>query len=270
MSDSGSDYTEYWIDWFLGSRGNEYFCDVDPEYILDRFNLTGLNRYVDKIGLLVNIITDQTEISESQPEETRAMLEDNAKFLYALVHARYIITSRGLDKMLEKYRNGDFGYCPRVNCKLTPLLPVGLSDKPGVASVKLYCPNCEDLYNPKSSRHASIDGAFFGTSFPAMFLQTFPNLVPTHNVEMYVPKIFGFQMHSEAQMTRWRALKCEQMLSRLDKMGIDYAKNTPGGFIESAEDERFKKRDMMVGSRVQYDKIVMLLKGFFLLFRGCL
>ncbi|KAF6012900.1 hypothetical protein HII13_001387 [Brettanomyces bruxellensis] len=202
VSDSGSDYTEYWIDWFLGSRGNEYFCDVDPEYILDRFNLTGLNRYVDKIGLLVNIITDQTEISESQPEETRAMLEDNAKFLYALVHARYIITSRGLDKMLEKYRNGDFGYCPRVNCKLTPLLPVGLSDKPGVASVKLYCPNCEDLYNPKSSRHASIDGAFFGL------------------------------------------LKCEQMLSRLDKMGIDYAKNTPGGFIESAEDERFKKRDM--------------------------
>lgn len=242
VSDSGSDYTEYWIDWFLGSRGNEYFCDVDPEYILDRFNLTGLNKYVDHIGLLVDIITDQTEISESQPEETRAILEDGAKFLYALIHARYIITSRGLNKMLEKYKNGDFGYCPRVNCKLTPLLPIGLSDKPHVASVKLYCPNCEDLYNPKSTRHAQIDGAFFGTSFPAMFLQNFPNLVPTHNVDVYVPKIFGFQLHDEAQLTRWRLLKKEQLMKRLTDAGIDYEKNTPGGFADPVPEDKYLKK----------------------------
>ncbi|VEU23969.1 DEKNAAC105179 [Brettanomyces naardenensis] len=236
VSDSGSDYTEYWVDWFLGSRGNEYFCDVDLEYITDRFNLTGLNQYVDRIGLLVDIITDRTQISETQPEEARARLEDNAKFLYALIHARYIITSRGLSKMLEKYRNGDFGYCPRVNCKLTPLLPVGLSDKPRVASVKLYCPNCEDLYNPKSSRHSSIDGAFFGTSFPAMFLQNYPELVPTHNVDVYIPKIFGFQLHTQAQLTRWRLLKREQLLKRLEGLKIDYGKEVPGGFAEPVDE----------------------------------
>lgn len=240
VSDSGSDYTEYWIDWFLGSRGNEYFCDVDIEYITDRFNLTGLNQYVDRIGMLVDIITDRTQINDTQSEEVRARLEDNAKFLYALIHARYIITSRGLSKMLDKYRNGDFGYCPRVNCKLTPLLPVGLSDKPRVASVKLYCPNCEDLYNPKSSRHASIDGAFFGTSFPAMFLQNYPELVPTHNVDVYMPKIFGFQLHQQAQLTRWRSLQREKMVDRLSTLGIDHGKNTPGGFADPADDDEHK------------------------------
>ncbi|GME89488.1 unnamed protein product [Ambrosiozyma monospora] len=236
ISDSGSDCTEYWIDWFLGSRGNEYFCDVDIEYITDRFNLTGLNQYVDRISLLVDIITDRTQINENQPEQTRIKLEETAKFLYALIHARYVITLRGLGKMLEKYRNADFGYCPRVHCKLTPLLPIGLSDVPRVSSVKLYCPNCEDLYNPKSSRHAAIDGAFFGTSFPAMFLQTYPEYVPSHNVDIYTPKIFGFQIHESAKLTRWRQLQREKTVKRLDAMDVKHGKHQPGGYAEPVEE----------------------------------
>ncbi|GME88357.1 hypothetical protein B5S28_g994 [[Candida] boidinii] len=230
ISDSGSEYTEYWIDWFLGCRGNEYFCDIDVEYITDRFNLTGLNQYVDKMSILVDLITDKTTMDENQSEATKNKLEDNAKFLYALVHSRYIITLRGLNKMLDKYRNGDFGYCPRVHCKLTPLLPIGLSDTPRVASVKLYCPNCEDLYNPKSSRHAAIDGAFFGTSFPSMFLQTYPELIPLHNVEIYTPKIFGFHIHDYAKMTRWRLLQKEKLKKELDEKSIEHSRSVPGGF----------------------------------------
>ena len=36
-SDS-SEYAEFWIDLFLGRKGHEYFCDIDTEYITDRFN----------------------------------------------------------------------------------------------------------------------------------------------------------------------------------------------------------------------------------------
>jgi len=57
---SGSDsvYTKYWIDWFLSTKGNEYFCEVDEEYILDRFNLTGLNSEVQHYVQALDLITD--------------------------------------------------------------------------------------------------------------------------------------------------------------------------------------------------------------------
>ncbi|KAJ8143494.1 hypothetical protein OXX80_005967 [Metschnikowia pulcherrima] len=234
-TDSSSDFTEYWIDLFLGIKGNEYFCDIDDDYIRDRFNLTGLNQEVGKLPTLVDIITDMIDI-ESQPEGVRNELELNARSLYGLIHARYILTQRGLNKMLEKYKNGDFGYCPRVNCQLHPLLPVGLTDQPRLMSVKLYCAKCEDLYNPKSGRHSVVDGAYFGTSFPAMFFQNFPHAVPVHSKDTYVPKVFGFKVHEYSKLDRWRCLQRQKLEKRLSERGINLS-NTSGGFLEENNQE---------------------------------
>jgi len=55
---SESDYANSWITWFLSTKGNEYFCEVDEEYILDRFNLTGLNAEVQNYGQALDLITD--------------------------------------------------------------------------------------------------------------------------------------------------------------------------------------------------------------------
>jgi casein kinase II subunit beta len=44
--------------WFLASKGNEYFCEVDEEYIVDRFNLTGLNAEVQGYSGALELITD--------------------------------------------------------------------------------------------------------------------------------------------------------------------------------------------------------------------
>ena len=47
-----------WISWFLSSKGNEYFCEVEEDYILDRFNLTGLNTEVQNYTQALDLITD--------------------------------------------------------------------------------------------------------------------------------------------------------------------------------------------------------------------
>lgn len=141
---SESDYANSWISWFLSTKGNEYFCEVDEEYILDRFNLTGLNSEVQYYGQALDLITDA--LGEDELEDTaRESVEGAARHLYGLIHARYIITSRGLSKMLDKFKKADFGRCPRVLCYTQPLLPVGLSDSPYSKAVKLYCPRCEDI-----------------------------------------------------------------------------------------------------------------------------
>ncbi|KZT02546.1 uncharacterized protein LAESUDRAFT_752067 [Laetiporus sulphureus 93-53] len=196
---SDSDYSKIlvryidWISWFLSSKGNEYFCEVEEDYILDRFNLTGLNTEVQHYSQALDLITDNlgsciqsasvtyqlflVEDDEVQ-DEFRGTLDIQARLLYGLIHARWIVTSRGLAKMLEKYKKADFGRCPRVLCQQQPLLPVGLTDVPYEKSVKLYCGRCEDIYSPKSSRHGSIDGAYFGTSFPHLLFLVYPTLIP--------------------------------------------------------------------------------------------
>ena len=147
---------------------------------------------------------------------------------------------------MDKFRKADFGRCPRVFCYLQPLLPVGLSDIPYQKAVKLYCPKCEDIYSPKSNRHGSIDGAYFGTTFPHLLLMVHPQLIPVKGqpvgsggvadvrgigmsgrgdggsiasvttagaalkAERFESKIFGFRVHEEAKLYRWRTARRDE------------------------------------------------------------
>ncbi|KAG7006757.1 pre-mRNA-splicing factor CLF1 [Physcia stellaris] len=228
-SETDSDYTSYWRDWFTSSRGNEYFCEIDEDYLTDRFNLTGLNTDVQYYQYALDLVTDVFDLDCD--DEMREQIEKSARHLYGLVHARYITTTRGLSKMLEKYKKSDFGKCPRVACLSHPLLPTGLSDLPNIQSVKLYCGKCEDLYNPKSSRHSTIDGAYFGTSFQNILFQVYPALVPEKSVQRYEPRIFGFRVHAAAALERWQARKRDEMLGRLREVGIQ------GVFVEEGDEE---------------------------------
>ncbi len=90
------------------------------------------------------------------------------------------------------------GRCPRVHCDGQPCLPVGLSDVPRQSTVKIFCPKCEDVYYPRSRYQGQVDGAFFGTTFPHLFLLTYSSLRPPKPTVQYVPKVFGFKIHPTA------------------------------------------------------------------------
>lgn len=106
-----------------------------------------------------------------------SIVEASAELLYGLVHQRYVLTRAGLHAMVsefiivvvimnskrsqaEKYEAGVFGSCPRVYCVGCNVVPCGRSDLPGLETVKLFCPNCNDIYVPASSRFQGVDGMF--------------------------------------------------------------------------------------------------------------
>lgn len=205
-SECQSDDDYAWIPWFCSLKGNEFFTEVDESYARDGFNLTGLNAMVPYYEYALDMILD-VESNEILSDDQQELVENDAEHLYGLIHARFILTGRGLQAMHEKFRHYQFGRCPRVLCKGQATLPVGLSDTPNEDSVKLYCPRCEDVYATKASRHGHIDGAYFGTTFPHLFFLTFPELKPTADVERYVPRVFGFRVNKDAYKKSLEAKK---------------------------------------------------------------
>jgi casein kinase II subunit beta len=195
-----------WISWFCSLRGNEFFVEVDEEYIQDDFNLTGLSNMVPNYDFALDMILD-VDPEEPLTEDQQTVVESAAEMLYGLIHARFILTSRGLQSMMEKYTAVDFGRCPRVFCQGQQVLPVGQSDVARTNTVKLFCPRCLDIYYPKYTRHCNIDGAYFGTSFPHLLLATYPELLPPRPTLSYVPRIYGYKLHSTSTILNYDLLK---------------------------------------------------------------
>jgi casein kinase II subunit beta len=206
---SSSAVNDSWISSFCGLLGHEYFAEVSEDFIEDDFNLTGLQSqvamYKEALEMILDVEPEDDEDEEEEEEEDEeddevlgderpaayrrasdrrhlriasdlSVIESSAELLYGLIHQRYITSRPGIQQMAEKYELQHFGTCPRVHCNSCKVLPVGLNDSPGHETVKLFCPSCSDVYTPPNSRFQTVDGAFFGTTFPSLFFFTFTDL----------------------------------------------------------------------------------------------
>lgn len=111
-SDDLSEESTSWVSWFCSLRGNEFFCVVEEEYIGDGFNLSGLKEDVQHYEMAMETIVDAEQadnhnLNEVQQEE----VDSAAELLYGLIHARFILTSKGLTLMVSGAA-GDVGCLP--------------------------------------------------------------------------------------------------------------------------------------------------------------
>ncbi|KAK7061783.1 casein kinase II subunit beta [Favolaschia claudopus] len=167
-----------WISWFCSLPGHEYFCEVTEDFIEDDFNLTGLNSMVPFWKEAMEMVLDVEPDEDAAKIPDVSIVESSAEMLYGLVHQRFILGRAGQQAMVDKYESGIFGTCPRVYCVGCNVVPCGRSDMPGIDTVKLFCPNCNDIYVPPSSRFQGVDGAFFGTTFAHLFFQNYRESAP--------------------------------------------------------------------------------------------
>jgi len=200
---SGSQEIMSWISWFCSIAGHEYFSEIPDDFIEDDFNLCGLSILFDQYDRALDIILDAEPDEDYVDEEQASRIEEQAERLYCLIHQRYILTRHGLHQMNMKFQHAEFGTCPRDLCFGAHTLPCGMADGLGVSTVKLYCPSCQDIYNPPSSRFNVVDGAAFGTTFPHMFMLTYPEVIyenhPQGDIQLiHEERMFGFRVSSKA------------------------------------------------------------------------
>ena len=236
----------------------------------------------------VTAATAPPTVVEQQPDAV--VLERSAQLLYMLIHQRYVLSKPGMLKMADRYNRGYFGSCPRASCQGCRLLPAGLTDTPCKHSLKLFCPSCVDLYQwtaaspmnsyssnnytSSSQRHSldnamamhdlqvdpanrsirTLDGAFFGSTFPHLFFKNFASafrqrvshlskeaairsfLASRHSTttvrdssddddvsdddpfdfEVYEPRIYGFALHSLSPIHPLHCIHQEQRTTSTD------------------------------------------------------
>lgn len=107
---------EPWVETFCRRRGNEYFCEVPEDFLLDKFNLTNLGiETSSKLDSAYKLIIDDfstahhydciilTDLIGGEVDENGnipADIESTAKKLYGIIHQRFIQTPQGIAAMV--------------------------------------------------------------------------------------------------------------------------------------------------------------------------
>jgi len=183
-----------WIDWLIEQPLGQYFVPIDREFLENMFSYYGLRQKVPNFKQALEIIKGPYLRDDIRPKEWPSNIDEYGLCLYGLLHARFLLTESGLQKMRQKYCEADFHVCPRTLCRKTKCLPYGPSDDVGQSSLRIFCPKCRDIYAFPEKNPYVMDGAFFGPSWVHVFVQKFPEIFPQFPTASYTPLIFGFKI----------------------------------------------------------------------------
>ncbi len=172
-----------WIFKFVSAKENRCLARLQDSFLQDKFNYYGIKEKLSSFDESYLAIVDKAGSTDAEAEA----------MLYYLIHQRYIMTKPGLEDIMGKVLNRDFGTCYRIGCRDVPFIPIGVSNELKKSKTKLYCYNCGNLYEPRSSIKR-LDGAAWGTSFAHLLIMMYPYHFEKIKTEPYVPRIFGFQI----------------------------------------------------------------------------
>lgn len=188
--------SEKWVDFFVRQEFGKYFARIDDVYLENTFNSYGIAKQLNNPEACYLIRKTKRDFEEYKRRDPN--IENEMIKAYGLLHARYILTVHGLESMYKNYiQDGLFPTCPRAFCRNCVCLPYGLSEKFGDSFLKMYCPNCGDVYNIDDELLIShIDGSYFGSSWIHMFLLKYSDVLPiSKRKQVYVPRISGFKLY---------------------------------------------------------------------------
>lgn len=191
------DNSPRWIEWFLQQPRGKFFVRISEEYISNSFNYYGIRQKVNTFSAALELIL-KSYVQPVHADMTLAsqavVVEQQAETLYGLLHARYILTEEGLQKMYEKYKSGDFPKCPRKLCNHFQCVPYGISNDMNEYPVTIFCPCCKEVYNINNAEFQKVDGAFFGNSWVHIFLAKYHELFDGLEAKKPTPTIYGFRI----------------------------------------------------------------------------
>lgn len=216
-----SSSTWSFADFFLALPGHDFFVRIPAAFITDDFNLFELadvfrcplqhtdarpvpGRAYTRDFVFADVV--RFVLVERAPRNEslhvpRALVQD-AFLLYYLLHQRFLVTRAGMAALHERVRVAAFGSCPRVLCAQEALLPLGPSVLPRRSPLRLYCPNCQDLYVPGAPVHAKLDGCAWGPTAAHLLCRAHLHADARAALEaracqpwpVYVPRIYGFRL----------------------------------------------------------------------------
>lgn len=192
-------YPKNWKEDFLKRPENAWFCAIPDEYITEHFNLYGIEDEDEyKFSYFeqdLRVITNSKSLAKL-PESIRESVKRELPILYGKIHARFILSPEGIKQVKAKYKNHEYGLCPRVGCQNEPLLPIGITCKLKKSRVKGYCPRCRRVYIPNPV--VTIDGGFFGPSCPHIIVDELKIRDRYKEFEPYERQAFGFRVYDPA------------------------------------------------------------------------